>query len=114
MNHECTYCAAVHFIDEQVSGQFPTCCARGDGQLEPLRTPPVELRTLLTDDTPLALAFRKDIRKYNSVLAFTSISYNKDERVSLRGGVQCFQIHGELFHFQGPLRPEDGCTLAFA
>jgi hypothetical protein len=87
---------------------------RGDGQLEPLRPVPRELRTLLLDDSPRGRSFRKDIRKYNSALAFTSISYNKDTRLDLRGGIQCFQIHGELFHLQGPLRPDDGRTPSFA
>jgi hypothetical protein len=100
LRHECEFCQAVHFIDEQVlpHKQFPACCVRGDGQLDALLPVPIELRTLLTEDSPRARAFRKDIRKYNSALAFTSISYNKDTRVSLRGGIQCFQIHGELFH----------------
>lgn len=114
--HECEFCQALHFIEEQVlpHKQFPACCVRGDGQLEPLTDAPTVLRTLLQDDSPRARAFRKDIRKYNSALAFTSVSYNKDTRVSLQGGIQCFQIHGELFHFQGPLRTEDGRTPAFA
>ena len=72
------------------------------------------LRALLQDSTPRARQFRKDIRKYNSALAFTSISYNKDTRLSPHGGIQCFQIHGELFHLQGPLRARDGRTPSFA
>ena len=48
------------------------CYTRGDSQLEPLRTAPIELRRLLTEDSPWARAFRKEIRKYNLVLAFMS------------------------------------------
>ncbi len=38
-------------------------------------------------------------------MAFTSISYQKDSRLGLRAnyGIQCFQIHGELYHFAGPV-----------
>jgi hypothetical protein len=72
------------------------------------------LRKLLVEVNPRANQFRKDIRKYNGTLAFTSISYNRDDRLTGQGGIQCFQIHGELFHFQGPLRPEDGTNPSFA
>jgi len=87
MNHECENCLAVHFIDERTDGGFFLYCSKGDSQIDNLRPPPLELRTLLTHDTPRARAFRKEIRKYNSALAFTSVSYNKDERVSLYRGV---------------------------
>jgi len=65
--------------------------------------PPLYLRTLLEGEDALARSFRRDIRAYNSALAFTSVSYNKDQRIDLRSGIHCFQIHGELFHYQGPL-----------
>lgn len=116
LSHECEFCEALHFLDEQVlpHKQFTSCCVRGDAYLEPLRPTPPELRRLLTEDCPEGREFRKNIRAYNSALAFTSISYNKDTRINLDGGIQCFQIHGELFHIQGPLRAEDGRTPAFA
>ena len=50
--------------------------------------------------------FRSKIREYNSALSFTSIKYQADMRTANWGpGVQCFQIHGELYHLQGPLQP---------
>jgi len=106
----------MHFDSERIKShkQFPACCVRGDGRLEPLKPTPGTLRSLLEDSSPRARKFRTDIRRYNSALAFTSVSYNKDTRVSLRGGIQCFQIHGELFHYQGPLIATDGQTPAFA
>jgi hypothetical protein len=112
----CEFYAAFHFADEQVlpHRKFPACCVLGDGQLDPLQATPIELRRLLESDCQRGRSFRKDIRKYNSALAFTSISYSKDERLSLRGGIQCFQIHRELFHLQGPLWTETGLTPAFA
>ena len=30
------------------------------------------------------------------------------------GGIQCFQIYGELFHLQGPLQDEDHTSAQFA
>jgi hypothetical protein len=73
--------------------------------LPPVREPPPYLIYLLTGDDPLCRSFRTNIRAYNYALAFTSVSYKKDARIDFSGGIQCFQIHGQLFHFQGPLRP---------
>ena len=87
---------------------------RGDSQLEPLQTALVKLQRLLTEDSLWACIFCKEICKYNLVLAFMSVSYNKDIQVSLYSGIQCFQIHSKLFHLQGPLQPEDSYTPAFA
>jgi hypothetical protein len=42
------------------------------------------------------------------------MSYNKDSRTDLQGGIQCFRIQGELFHYQGPLRPGSQETPQFA
>jgi hypothetical protein len=73
--------------------------------LPPVREPPPYLIYLLTGDDPLCRSFRTNIRAYNCALAFTFVSYKKDARIDFSGNIQCFQIHGQLFHFQGPLRP---------
>jgi hypothetical protein len=91
-----------------------SCCTRGDSILNDLRPTPLALRKLFTDDTTRARSFRTRIRAYNSALAFTSVSYNKDKRIEVSSGIQCFQIHGELFHYQGPLQPIAGKVPAFA
>ena len=109
MNHECQYCAAYHFIDE-TSGlaqqeEFEICCKKGDVTLQPLKAPPSYLRSLYQDQDPRGREFRQNIRRYNSALAFTSLNYNKDTRVSLNHGIQTFRIHGDLYHLQGPLEP---------
>ncbi|KAH0614326.1 uncharacterized protein H6S33_006212 [Morchella sextelata] len=60
-------------------------------------------------------AFRSRIREYNSALTFTSVKYTSDERIDRQaGGVTCFQIHGELYHLQGPLTAAANDTPAFA
>ena len=62
-----------------------------------------------------AKAFRNNIRKYNSTLAFTLVKYTVDDRTyRATSGIQCFQIHGELFHLQGPLQPRDLASAQFA
>ena len=106
MDHECEYCQALYFVDERTSAQlFEQCCKRGDAMLNLLRTPPDYLRSLYEAQTPEARDFRKNIRVYNNSLAFTSVSYTKDNRLHGTHGIQCFSIHGSLFHYQGPLVP---------
>jgi hypothetical protein len=96
----CTACNALHFAF--TDGLFEPCCKKGDVVLPLIREPPRELYTLLTGDDPRCRSFRANIRAYNSAFAFTSVSYKKDGRINFTGGIQCFQIHGQLFHFQGP------------
>ncbi len=114
---ECEFCEARHWISEMAIGtnqQFELCCKKGDVALDKLRVPPPFLRALLEGDDPRARSFRRNIRAYNSALAFTSVSYTKDARTDLSRGLHCFQIHGELFHYQGPLEPGPQQAPAFA
>ena len=108
MTHECEYCGALHFIQEAVNPsqqclEFEDCCKRGDVHLDPQKGVTPYLRRLFETDSPDGHHFRKNIRSYNSALAFTSVSYTKDTRIDFSTGVQVFSIHGELFHYQGPL-----------
>ena len=66
------------------------------------------LLQLLVDDNVRSCVFRKNLREYNSVLTFTSVNYTPESRLPRNGcGPICFQIHGELYHLQGPLDPDD-------
>ena len=59
--------------------------------------------------------FRSKIREYNSALSFTSVKYQADTRTANLGqGIQCFQIHDELYHLQGPLEPAPHALPQFA
>ena len=109
----CTACNALHF---QFTGGFSEpCCKKGDVVLPPIRKPPAYLYALLTGDDPRCHAFRTHFRAYNCAFAFTSVSYKKDTRIDpAMGGIQCFQICGQLFHFHGPLRPPSHETPSFA
>ncbi|CAG8582983.1 4231_t:CDS:2, partial [Acaulospora morrowiae] len=93
MNISCTYCLALHWIKEKLSSstiwtpQFSTCCASGKVNLPLLQTPPPPLIDLLTGDTSEARSFRKDIRRYNSALAFVSLGAKIDENVTCHHGL---------------------------
>jgi hypothetical protein len=105
----------VHFIDEKNSkGAYSLCCSDGDSCLEDLPELPLTLRRLFTDPAHDAREFRSNIRAYNAALAFTSVSYKKDTRIDFSRGLQTFQIHGDLYHYQGPLEPGPDESPAFA
>ncbi|KAF8421842.1 hypothetical protein EV426DRAFT_507584, partial [Tirmania nivea] len=105
----CPNCTAMHWLAERstihpstlVNPQFSTCCNRGDVLIPPMRALPPLLQALFYDRTSLAIHFRTHIRKYNSALAFVSLKYQADQRT--QGGLQCFQVHGALYHMTGPL-----------
>jgi hypothetical protein len=71
------------------------------------------LRRLLTRDHPTSDSFFKNIRQYNSALAFTSIAYISDRRLGVHAYNPTFQIQGELY-LQGPLNPQAGNGLMYA
>ena len=115
MDVSCRSCNARHWLNEKIASSpqhtpiFESCCKKGDVVLPPLSMPPEVLQSLMSEDTAEARHFRTNIRKYNSALAFTSLKYTPDERTAQLGpGFQCFQIHGVLYHMQGPLQPQVG------
>lgn len=76
--------------------------------------PPPLLQALLEKNTPEAKHFQKEIRSYNNALTFTSCCFTADERLRGQGGIYQFQIHGKLFHLQGPLQENEGRIPNFA
>lgn len=112
MNILCEFCNAKHWFNERISAStttwpiFEQCCKKGAVQLPLLLPPPDILQSLMKNQDSTSRMFRSKIREYNSALSFTSIKYQADMRTANWGpGVQCFQIHGELYHLQGPLQP---------
>ena len=108
MTQECRWCKALYYVSESSHGTFNKCCTSGSIVLEAMPVPYPLLQTLLTENNAEARHFRKEIRSYNNALTFTSCRYTPDTQITHQGGVQPFQIHGELFHLQGPLDVETG------
>ena len=119
MNILCDYCEARHWIDERVSSsrpeqpRFEACCKQGNVVLPRFSPPPEYLRDLLQDNTAVARRFRQQLRQYNAALSFTSLNCTTTDR-GASGGVNCFQIHGELYHLQGPLDTTAGQAPRYA
>src|SRR6266498_1215478 len=114
----CIHCGAKFWMAEKdhssnrTSPTFSICCAHGKVLLPPLTEPPSYLLNLYTSSTSDAISFRKNIRRYNNVLACTSFGANID---TFQGqGVSNFRIHGQVYHRIGPLLPEEGYPPAFA
>lgn len=87
-------------ISQQLLGKIHTLntfVKQGAVVLEAPRNIPEFFPNLFQADDPLSKHFRNNIRQYNSALSFTSLRYTSDPRLSV-GGVQNFQIHGELYH----------------
>ena len=87
------------------------CCMNGQVNLPPLPPPPTILKDLLTQNTAEAKHFRKNIRAFNSSLAFASLGVKE---IAFPHGVYCFRIQGQAYHKIGPLLPEDNSKPAFA
>lgn len=81
---------------------FGGCCLEGKIELPELQELPVPLNTLLTDQTHEVVSFRRDIRRYNSTLAFTSLQATFDRRVLDGCGPYALNLQGALYHSHYP------------
>jgi hypothetical protein len=87
---------------------FSLCCENGKVLLLNLLTTPQELEVLLTSKESSAVKFRDQIRMYNSMLAFTSLSAKVDESMIRGPGPYSFRIYGEIYHKIGSLCLAEG------
>jgi hypothetical protein len=89
MDVECGRCHALFWQEEH---NFMSCCKQGEIVLPPVREFSDLLRRLLTRDHPISDSFFKNIRQYNSALAFTFIAYTPDRRLGASEYNPTFQI----------------------
>lgn len=115
MDIQCKCCGAFHWIDERKSDSslinpvFMRCCRNGQVRLPDLREPHEPLRKLFEGDDSSSKLFRKNIRKYNSANAFTSLVCQYDNRAKKGGGPEIFSIHGELRRGVNITRKNSAC-----
>ena len=119
MEHTCQHCGALHWLAERgvsnsMNPRWQLCCKDGEVDLSPMPDPPPFLRHLFQGEDRRSKLFRKEIRRYNAALAFTSLSYTKDERLANQKGFKPFQIHGETYHKQGSLRARNSQVPSYA
>lgn len=100
----CTHCGAKLFPGENKG----LCCRNGKIKLPANNEYPDEMMELLRNRT-----FRNDIRKYNSILTFTSTGVQLDRDLT-PNGIFTYRIHGQISHRIGSLLPEAGEQPKFA
>lgn len=86
---------------------YSICCMRGKVKLPvALKDPPPLLKRLIKKDHPKSEMFIENIRRYNSMFAFTSMGVKIDHSVNKGRGPYCFRLHGENYHMDGSLLPD--------
>lgn len=95
--------------------KFSFCCMEGHVRLPLMSQPPPYLKYLLsTDSGQLGISFRKNIRVYNSMFAFTSMGGRVDRSINRSKGPYVFRMSGQNYHHIGSLLPESGKKPQFA
>ena len=119
MDATCRHCKAKTWPHEKSSGTlnqpiFTLCCANGRVILPDIEPVP-KILDKLTGGTNAHALCRRQIRKYNSSLAFTSCGANVDTNLANQGrGVYTFRIQGSVYHSHGSLYPREGDRAKFA
>jgi len=73
------------------------------------------LTSTCPEPTPIKALAVGNLRSYNNAFAFTSFVHTAREAPGGRSGPMDFQIHGSVYHLQGPLEPQNsGQAPAFA
>ena len=105
MPYICSACGALMFKGEQSKGSvaqkgtFSFCCSHGDVKIPPVKEPPSLLKDFLTGGTQRDCNFRKNIRAYNSSLAFASMLLTGEEyNFKSQKGPYCYRINGQVYH----------------
>ncbi|PWA63861.1 hypothetical protein CTI12_AA347070 [Artemisia annua] len=119
---ECESCNALLWNQESMIGnthstteKYSLCCGRGKVKLgDQVDQPPKLLMELINGEHPKSSMFIDNIRRYNSMFAFTSIGAKQDMSVTDGRGPYCYRIQGQNYHRMGTLLPENGKPPKFA
>ncbi|GKC64429.1 putative PIF1 DNA helicase/replication protein A1-like protein, partial [Tanacetum coccineum] len=94
---------------------YSISCSRGKVTLgTELKEPPELLKDLIKNEHPKSASFIDNIRRYNSMFAFTSMAGHQDTSVNVGRGPYCYRLHGENYHLAGSLLPKTGKPAKFA
>ena len=117
----CKNCNSLMWLDERLKSsskknpKFGICCLQGAIELQQNLNLPDTIKSLLTSDTAETKQFRNAIRLYNSILAFTSVSANVDEKLlAATSGVYTYRINGAMHHKLSDLIPNNGQSQKFS
>ena len=91
------------------------CCGDGKIKLPTILETPEVLNSLLNyNGGSLSTFFRKNIRTFNSMFAFTSFGANIELSTKDSHGPYVFKISGQIHHLMGSLLPTDDERPRFA
>ena len=107
--HTCQYCGAILCYEERckrttkaLHPTFMFCCMQGRVRILLLKEPPPFLKCILGPDSgEKGAKFKKDIRAYNSMFAFSSMGGIVDGSINLSKGPYVFRMSGQNYHCIG-------------
>nr|XP_011470726.1 PREDICTED: uncharacterized protein LOC101313170 isoform X1 [Fragaria vesca subsp. vesca] len=121
MTNVCVDCDALFWLPESkhvprdARPIYTGCCQEGRIRLPSVKPTPDFLEYLLDPNNGIeCVNFRKNIRGYNTMFAFTSIGANVDTTVNDGHGPYVFKISGQIYHLMGSLVPPQGECPKFA
>lgn len=95
--------------------KFKLCCGNGKVVLPLLKTPPLLLDRLLSNNNDQECRnYQQNCRLYNMMFAFTSPGMKFDNRFNTGRGPPNLRIHGQSCHRIGSMMPLNGETPKFA
>lgn len=115
----CPYCKAIMWNNERNNKSmknarptFSICCRNGQVLLPPEKSPPPFLANLLSGGQK-SKHYKKKIRIYNSLFAFTSLGGKIDNSINRGRAPYTFKLCGQNYHLIGSICPTNGETPKF-
>ena len=111
--NQCQHCGAYYWKEEQLrsSRVYTTCCNKGSIQFQFLEQPNPLMQELFTANSSDAKLFRKNIRKYNTALAFAACLFTEPELPSR--GPPVIIVRGNIMHKIGSLHRNPNQVAAY-
>lgn len=118
-SYKCIHCHAQLWHAERVNKGvtkgtpiFSICCKKGEVSLPKTPQTPDYLLSLYNDEAR-GRDFKRSIRLYNAMFAFTSAGGNVDHSINKGRGPYIYRLNGQNHHVFGSLIPDDGDTPKF-
>ena len=110
---KCMYCGAHYFAEEMTKGtkKYMLCCEDGRLKFPFIKPPQEQIHHLFTGNSSKAKLFQRNIRKYNTALAFASVSSKIVEFKS--HGPPVVVVQGNIQHKIGSLHKRADKVAAY-
>ena len=111
---KCIHCGALMWKEERVNKnvtkgtpEFSLCCCRGQINLPKVPPTPSYLWQLYNDPEK-GNSFKRNVRLYNTMFAFTSMGGKVDNSINTGRAPYIYRLNGQNHHVFGTLIPNDG------